>query len=128
MAPKIPNSFGSVKGSLSKNDEARPPEKVPQKTPTLKWEVPTSSQIQKKREVMDLKENIPKKQRIEDAPSDSHSLALTHVGALAYAYVKDKEIKEWQSMSLEESTKACVKASAQLVNNWRKGTPNTIGR
>lgn len=79
MAPKIPKSFGSLKGSLPKNEEAHPLKRVPQKTPYLKLAVPTSSQIPKKREVFDLTEKISKKPRIEDAPSDSQSLALTHV-------------------------------------------------
>lgn len=119
MTPKILKSFGLVKtgskGSHNKGDGARHQKKADAKTSSAKLAIPLTSHALKKREMVDLTGYASKKPRTEGAPFEHHSLALTHVGALAFAYVKDAEIKEWQAMSLDESTKACIKASAQLV-------------
>lgn len=34
---------------------------------------------------------------------------------LAYVFVKDAEVKEWEAMNLEEATKASIKAYAHLM-------------
>ena len=113
MAPKIPKSFGLVKtdkkGKDQKGEGARLKGNVP-KVPIL-----NQSLILKRKDIVDLTEYLSKKQRTEGASSQFTTLALNQLGPLASVFIKDEEVKEWERMSLEEATKASIKASAQLM-------------
>lgn len=103
------------------------PKKDAQKVLLSMLSVPFSSQVLNRKKMVDLIEDASKRPRTESAPSETSSLALTHLGALASSYVKDEQIKEWQSMSLEKSTKANIRASAKLLFHSTHSVEKIIG-
>lgn len=65
--------------------------------------------------MVDLTKEASKKPRLDGTSSDSYSQVFQHFGPLSSIYLKDEDIKELETMSLEEATKASIKASAQLM-------------
>lgn len=100
MAPMIPKGFGATrkvdeKAEASKSWKARPPPKkdVNKKTVTSETSSPKKRSIDDSCEV--IKEGA-KRQKTEGAPS----FVETQLGSLIVPFIKDKDIKSWQTMKM----------------------------
>lgn len=117
MAPKILKSFSAIKSKSDQTKDARAclKKKINPKDPSSKTHIPLTTHVLKRKNVVDLTEDASKNPRIDGASFEPHLVALHHSGPLASVYMKDEEVNEWEYMSMEDATRASLKASAQLM-------------
>lgn len=84
MASRIPKSFGVVKNKYdqAKGDGARPEKKVIPKNLASKVSIPTPTPVLKKKDVVDLTNDVSKKPKADGMPFETQSLTFNHFGPL----------------------------------------------